>query len=103
MYSVSTELYEAVTAALKEAVGDKGYFSGSIAGENEETEWRLTISVMAYRETVPLPDGDRERITDLAPVWWEFHTVGDEGEMLNDFSFSEVRESVKSARQRGEI
>ena len=28
---------------------------------------------------------------DLVPVWWEFHTVGSDGEALNDFSFSEVR------------
>ena len=35
--------------------------------------------------------GDRDAIADLVPVWWEFHTVGSDGEALNDFSFSEVR------------
>ena len=38
-----------------------------------------------------LPEGDRDAIADLGPVWWEFHTAGDGGEVLNDFSFSELR------------
>ena len=28
--------------------------------------------------------------TEWSAVWWEFHTVGDEGECLNDFSFAEM-------------
>ena len=27
----------------------------------------------------------------IGGYWWEFHTVGSDGETLNDFSFSEVR------------
>ena len=44
-----------------------------------------------YRRRERLPEGDRDAIADLVPVWWEFHTVGSDGEALNDFSFSEVR------------
>ncbi len=41
-----------------------------------------------------LPEGDEERIADLVPVWWEFHTVAPEGEVLNDFSFNVLRDYV---------
>ncbi len=96
MYSVSTALYEEVTARLEEAVGRSGYFSGTISGETDEVAWRLTASVLVYRRRVSLPEGDEERIADLVPVWWEFHTVAEDGEILNDFSFGEVRDAVRN-------
>ena len=48
-------------------------------------------SVIVYRRVERLPEGDRDVIADLVPVWWEFHTADDGGEVLNDFSFSELR------------
>ncbi|MFR9128907.1 MAG: hypothetical protein ACLVJK_02600 [Alistipes putredinis] len=39
-----------------------------------------------------LPEGDADRIDDLVPVWWEFHTSDQAGERPNDFSFSELKE-----------
>ena len=78
MYSVSSELYLEVAARLAEAIGGGSYFSGSLTFPFGDMECRL-------------PEGDRDAIADLVPVWWEFHTVGSDGEALNDFSFSEVR------------
>ena len=46
MYSVSDQLYAEVTARLRAAIGDKGYFSGSVDGETDEVAWRLTASVL---------------------------------------------------------
>ena len=51
---------------------------------------RLTASVIVYRSRTRYPEGDRDEIADLVPVWWEFHTSDDGGEFLNDFSFSRV-------------
>ena len=96
MYSVSVELYREVTARLEEAVGARGYFSGRIEGETDEVAWRLTLSAMVYRKHVSLPEGDEERIADVVPVWWEFHTTVPEGEVLNDFSFADVRERIRN-------
>ena len=36
----------------------------------------------------------RSLFPDLVPVWWEFHTFSAEGEMLNDFDFSEMKRFV---------
>lgn len=91
MYSVSTELYEEVAARLAEAIGGGSYFSGSLAFCWEGIACRLTASVIVYRQRQRYPEGDRDTIADLVPVWWEFHTTGEEGEMPNDFTFSEVR------------
>ena len=91
IYSVSTELYLEVAARLAEAIGGGIYFSGSLSFAFGDTECRLTASVIVYRRVERLPERDRDEIADLVPVWWEFHTAGDGGEVLNDFSFSELR------------
>ena len=91
IYSVSSELYLEVAARLAEAIGGGSYFSGSLTFPFGDMECRLTASVIVYRRRERLPEGDRDAIADLVPVWWEFHTVGSDGEALNDFSFSEVR------------
>ena len=91
IYSVSTELYLEVAARLAEAIGGGSYFSGSLSFAFGDTECRLTASVIVYRRGERRPEGDGDVIADLVPVWWEFHTAGDGGEVLNDFSFSELR------------
>jgi len=78
-------------AVVVRAVGGGSYFSGSLTFPFGDMECRLTASVIVYRRRERLPEGDRDAIADLVPVWWEFHTVGSDGEALNDFSFSEVR------------
>lgn len=91
MYSVSSELYGQVAAALAEAIGAGSYFSGSVEGSAGEVQWRLTASTIVYRRRVSFPEGDADAIVDLVPVWWEFHTFTPGGEVLNDFSFAELR------------
>ncbi|WP_346702986.1 hypothetical protein [uncultured Alistipes sp.] len=91
MYSVSTELYLEVASRLRDAIGDGSYFSGTLTFDFGEVACRLTASVIVCRERVRYPEGDRDEISDLVPVWWEFHTSDDGGEFLNDFSFSDLR------------
>lgn len=91
MYSVSSELYLEVAARLAEAIGGGSYFSGSLAFPFGDMECRLTASLIVYRQRERFLEGDRDAIADLVPVWWEFHTTGDGGEVLNDFSFACLR------------
>ncbi len=90
-YTVLSDLYLEVAQRLCEAIGCSGYFSGSVSVSAPDAECRLTASVIVYRRRVSLPEGDTEPISDLVPVWWEFRTVTDRGEVPNDFSFSELR------------
>lgn len=92
-YSVTPELYSETLARLTEAIGDKNYFSGTLEFPFDGIACRLRTSVVVYRRTERLPEGEFSVITDLIPVWWEFHTESDDdGELLNDFSFSSLRE-----------
>ena len=104
MYSVSPELYHEAAARLSDAI-DGGdyfswliicfvYFSGSLAFRFGDTDCRLTASVIVYRGRLSLPEGGQHPVTDLVPVWWEFHTTQAGGEVLNDFDFSELKRCV---------
>lgn len=91
-FEVPLELYDEIRTRLTEAVGDENYFSGTLAFPFGGIFCRLRTSVIVYRRTERLPEGTFSVIDDLVPVWWEFHIESDEaGEVLNDFSFDEVR------------
>lgn len=91
LYTVTPALYEETFSRLAEAIGDRNYFSGTVTFAFGDATCRLTTSVIVYRRTESLPEGDFDVISDLVPVWWEFHTETDEGEVPNDFSFSHLR------------
>lgn len=85
MFQVSSELYDEIAIRLREAFGGGGFYSGSVECAVGETLCRLTASLVLYRSDDRWPEGCRRRLTDVVPVWWEFHTVTADGEVLNDF------------------
>ncbi len=91
MYNISSALYNEVAVRLTERIGRNGYFSGSLAFESADVECRLVLSAVVYHDREVMPEGETHTISDLVPVWWEFHTVTEEGEIINDFSFGELR------------
>ena len=92
MFTISSQLYEELAARLREEIGRDGYFSGSIALPFEGTDCKLKASVVIYRKLVEEPEGTRDIIDDVVPVWWEFSTVCEGEELLNDFSFGDFKE-----------
>lgn len=94
MFQVSSELYDEIAILLREAFGAGGYYSGSVECAVGEIQCRLTASLVLYRGSDEWPEGRRERLTDVVPVWWEFHALTPDGEVPNDFSFAELRPSL---------
>ena len=91
MFQVLPELYDEIAIRLREAFGDGGYYSGSVECAVGEIVCRLTASLILYRRRDEWPEGRRFRLTDVVPVWWEFHIVTTEGEVPNDFSFTDLK------------
>lgn len=94
MYHILPELYDLTAERLLEHIDRAEYFSGTVGFDYGDVECRLTASLIVYRRREVLPEGEREPVCDLVPVWWEFHTVADGVERLNDFSFTEIRERL---------
>lgn len=95
MYEVSDQLYLEVADRLRSLFGDGDYFSCRLEFEHDQTICRMLLSAIIYRHTHRREEGDVRLISDVVPVWWEFHTTLSDGEVLNDFSFNTLREYLK--------
>ena len=91
-YPIIPELYGIVARKLLDEIGEKSFYSGSFLFDYGSKECRFVASIVIYRSKECLPEGDADRIDDMVPVWWEFHTSDQAGERPNDFSFSELKE-----------
>ena len=94
MYDVLPELYQEVATKIIEQVGRRGYYSGTLDFEWDGVECHMVLSAVVYRRTEQFPEGARSLVADMVPVWWEFHTFIDGEEVLNNFSFNELREFI---------
>lgn len=94
MYTISSLLYDETARRLRDAIDGRSYFSGSVRFDFEGTECGLTLSAVVYLSRREMPEGAFDAIDDIVPVWWEFHTSDEYGEMLNDFSFAALKEHL---------
>lgn len=95
MYDVSNQLYLEVAERLLSLVGQRDYLSGRLEFDFGSITCCLIFSVVIYRRKVQCERGDVSLVDDVVPVWWEFHTVGEQGEVLNDFSFNVLRQYLR--------
>lgn len=94
MYDVLPELYQEVATKIIEQVGRRGYYSDALDFDWDGVECHMVLSAVVYRRTEQFPEGERSVVADMVPVWWEFHTFIGGEEVLNNFSFNEMREYI---------
>ena len=94
MYNVLPELYREVLTRLLDEISSRGYYSGALEFEYWGVECRMVLSAVIYRDEVQYPEGAFSVVADIVPVWWEFHTFIDGEEVVNNFSFNELREYI---------
>ncbi len=96
MYKISSALYSEVADRLRGYIDGKGYYSGSFEFDFEGIHCLMRLSGVIYRTHETLFENCTRCIEDIVPVWWEFHTFDEAGdELLNEFSFNELREYLK--------
>lgn len=96
MYTILPKLYQHVATHLVDLAGQRGYYSGAIEFEFEGVFCEMTLSAVVYHQSQPDVGYTHCSVTDMIPVWWEFHTYQDDEELLNDFSFNELRCYIQS-------
>ncbi len=96
MYDILPELYQKVLTEILDSVGDREYYSGHLEFDYEETACVMSLSAVVHQCDVRYPEGLFSCVTDMVPVWWEFHTYINGEEVLNNFSFNELREYLHS-------
>ena len=95
MYTISSKVYLEVAERLSALIGSLNYYSGWFEFESDELSCRMVLSIFIHRHKETLPEGRVVDVIDnIIPVWWEFHTYVDGEEVLNNFSFNELREFI---------
>ena len=89
MYKISTQLYLEIADKLMASIGSKEFFSGKIRLTDGDTECTLICTLIVEHDHKPTEGRCFNAISALIPVWWEFHTIVDGEEQINDFSFRE--------------
>ena len=92
MFNVSPVIYGKVAEMIIDRMGHSDFMSESIEFETEGVEYKMLFSAVVFRERIYMPVGEYDRLVDLVPVWWEFHTYAEEGEVLNDFCFNDLKQ-----------
>ena len=95
MYDIPSQLYLEVADRLIARFGTSDYFSGTLSLDYEGVMCSLLLSAIIYRRRERCDESERLLIADVVPVWWEFHTVEEQGEILNDFSFNVLRQYLR--------
>ncbi len=83
MFTIDQDIYHQMARQLIGMIGCDGFFNGTAEYDTEEFCSRLTATLLIYRRG--------ESIADIVPVWWEFHLVQPDGEVLTDFCWHELR------------
>ena len=94
MYEITSQIYTKAAERLRDRIDDGNYFSGAIDFTVGDVECRLVASLIIYRKSVAMPEGIVEFIDDIVPVWWEFHTIVECEEQINDFDFAIFKEHM---------
>lgn len=88
MYEIPSQIYEKTAKKLCDAIGTAHYFAGTLEFTHDNVECRMCVTVMLHHKKVDAPEGTTCAIGDMVPIWWEFHTVIDGVEQINDFDFT---------------
>ena len=72
MISIDDQTYQAIAAQLRDELTGKEFYS------------TLTCTLILRN------DPDTGRLASATPVWWEYHLHQRDGEVLTDFSWSEL-------------
>ncbi len=95
MHKITQNIYILLAEQLIEEVLTSDYYSGVIELTNDDTVYRLAVSLVIYHERASFSSDEGSPIIDVVDVWWELHTITSTGYQLNDFDFNTLRKIIK--------
>ena len=91
MIILNDDIYRAISEMLIEQINHSTYFSGTIEYDNDEYYSTLITTLMIQYKRIEYSDGVSDKIVNITPVWCEYKTYQESGEVCNSFSWSEFR------------
>ncbi|MFI3331906.1 MAG: hypothetical protein SNI51_00135 [Rikenellaceae bacterium] len=94
MLTINPTLYERLAELLVEEIDGRSYYSDIILFEDSEADYTFSATLMVYYSMQHAIDGSVAEISNILPIWWEFHSFTEDGERLNDFDFNLLKQIV---------
>ncbi|MBQ5752675.1 MAG: hypothetical protein IIV91_00500 [Alistipes sp.] len=94
MYEIPINVYDELACKICSSLSTIHYFNGTVTADDGEADHTLRATIIIYRRRVSVSDDELDTIIDAVPVWWECHTLTDDGEVCNDFDFALLRDSL---------
>ncbi|MFR9524422.1 MAG: hypothetical protein SNH94_07605 [Rikenellaceae bacterium] len=88
MLIINSTLYERLADLLVDAIDGKEFYSDAIYFEDDQAQYCFSATLMIYYREHRFPERNEMQVENIVPVWWEFHSITSEGELLNDFDFA---------------
>lgn len=98
MINIEKKHYEVLARLVAEDIAETGCFNLMYEVEFQEFSLKLKLTACVYGQKTTGGEG-REwwEITNIVPVWWEAHTITEDGEKLSDFTWSVFRDYIYQA------
>ena len=90
MYELTPTIYLKFAELLLAEIGTRDFYSGSLTLCDGDVECRRITTLVVERDRYA-----PGHIVAILPVWWDFKTTLDTEVITNDFSFSEMLETVE--------
>lgn len=94
MLKIKDNYYKTLSQEVQECIVDCDFFSGTITNSLQNIDYEFVSTLIFYRDTTIEQEGLCSIIVDVVPVWWELNTSIDGEELLNDFDFQRLKESI---------
>ncbi|MFI3258615.1 MAG: hypothetical protein R3Y16_00800, partial [Rikenellaceae bacterium] len=92
MYIFTSNEYKELSERLRESISSLNFYSGVVEFETDNVEIRFIATIMVYFRRDHYPEGEVNTLIDMVPVWWEMHTTTLDGDVINDFDFTTLKE-----------
>ncbi len=94
MYRTPNELYTTLAEVFSERITSDNLYSGVIELSYNEVDIRFIVTVIPFFRQDCQNGVNIYYLHNLIPVWWELHTTLPEGEVINDFDFSILKDLI---------
>ncbi len=94
MLTINPTLYERLAELLVEKIEFRTYYSDIITLEDQIADYSFSATLMLYLRDEEYCGSNESVITDIVPIWWEFHSTTEDGEQLNDFDFKILKQII---------
>lgn len=97
MITITDNDYRNIARSLIGKIAGSDFFNGTVEYDTLQFSSHLSTTLIIYREQATdraERPGAYPPITDIVPVWWEYHLFDQGGEQLTDFSWRQLMEAL---------